>query len=380
MPGRAATMRPRNCKGRALPTPAVDVPSDAPIASARSTQGGLHAIHPVTIVALWRRCAGTAPPRRSDAVATVGGTHDHRRRELEKHVRPKLIEIENERYEALKRRPRRARRRRALQAGGEGAQHHARALEEHGGRRRRCRAPTDAEIQKVYDENKAAAQRPDARAGEAAHRRVPEAAEGATSGSEAFIAELKEKYKTTVDAEGAGGRGRRPAGRPEKGPARRADHDRSSSRTTSARSASAREDDGRAGGEDLRRQGAGRLPRLPAAVPRERASRRGGGELRQRAGQVLGVPREAVRRSDGARRRQAEDARRRARPRRRRSSTSASRRSEFKATIDKDLADGAAVGVNGTPAFFINGRMLSGAQPFEKFKEIIDEELAAAAS
>jgi protein-disulfide isomerase len=34
--------------------------------------------------------------------------------------------------------------------------------------------------------------------------------------------------------------------------------------------------------------------------------------------------------------------------------------------------------VSGTPAFFVNGRMLSGAQPFEKFKELIDEELAAA--
>ncbi len=53
---------------------------------------------------------------------------------------------------------------------------------------------------------------------------------------------------------------------------------------------------------------------------------------------------------------------------------------EFKAVIDKDMEDGAAVGVNGTPAFFINGRMLSGAQPFEKFKEIIDEELARPAS
>jgi len=50
----------------------------------------------------------------------------------------------------------------------------------------------------------------------------------------------------------------------------------------------------------------------------------------------------------------------------------------FSAAIDKDLADGVAAGVNGTPAFFINGRSLSGAQPFEKFKEIIDEELAAA--
>jgi protein-disulfide isomerase len=32
-------------------------------------------------------------------------------------------------------------------------------------------------------------------------------------------------------------------------------------------------------------------------------------------------------------------------------------------------------GVDGTPAFFINGRMISGAQPFEAFKRIIDEEL-----
>ena len=38
---------------------------------------------------------------------------------------------------------------------------------------------------------------------------------------------------------------------------------------------------------------------------------------------------------------------------------------------------GEEAGVNGTPAFFINGRMLSGAQPFEAFKRIIDEELAA---
>jgi protein-disulfide isomerase len=50
------------------------------------------------------------------------------------------------------------------------------------------------------------------------------------------------------------------------------------------------------------------------------------------------------------------------------------------AAVDKEIAAGAAVGVRGTPAFFINGRMLSGAQPFEKFKEIIDEELAAKGS
>jgi protein-disulfide isomerase len=44
--------------------------------------------------------------------------------------------------------------------------------------------------------------------------------------------------------------------------------------------------------------------------------------------------------------------------------------------IEQDIADATAVGVRGTPAFFINGRMISGAQPFEKFKVIIDEEIA----
>ena len=51
---------------------------------------------------------------------------------------------------------------------------------------------------------------------------------------------------------------------------------------------------------------------------------------------------------------------------------------KFADAIAKDVAAGEAAGVNGTPAFFINGRMLDGAQPFEKFKEIIDEELASA--
>jgi protein-disulfide isomerase len=33
--------------------------------------------------------------------------------------------------------------------------------------------------------------------------------------------------------------------------------------------------------------------------------------------------------------------------------------------------------VNGTPAFFVNGRLLSGAQPLEAFKAVIDAELGA---
>ena len=36
------------------------------------------------------------------------------------------------------------------------------------------------------------------------------------------------------------------------------------------------------------------------------------------------------------------------------------------------------VGATGTPATFVNGRFLSGAQPYEAFKKLIDEELAKA--
>lgn len=43
--------------------------------------------------------------------------------------------------------------------------------------------------------------------------------------------------------------------------------------------------------------------------------------------------------------------------------------------VKKDQSDGEAVGVSGTPAFFINGRKITGAQPFSEFKKIIDEEI-----
>lgn len=46
------------------------------------------------------------------------------------------------------------------------------------------------------------------------------------------------------------------------------------------------------------------------------------------------------------------------------------------ATVEQDMAEGKAVGMSGTPGFFINGRMLGGAQPFEAFQEVIDAELA----
>jgi protein-disulfide isomerase/plastocyanin len=43
-----------------------------------------------------------------------------------------------------------------------------------------------------------------------------------------------------------------------------------------------------------------------------------------------------------------------------------------------DLADGQAYGVSGTPGFFINGKLLSGAQPFEAFKQEIEAALVEA--
>ena len=46
--------------------------------------------------------------------------------------------------------------------------------------------------------------------------------------------------------------------------------------------------------------------------------------------------------------------------------------------VDAEAAAGGKIGARGTPAFFINGRFLSGAQPFERFKSLIDEELKKA--
>ncbi len=46
-----------------------------------------------------------------------------------------------------------------------------------------------------------------------------------------------------------------------------------------------------------------------------------------------------------------------------------------KKRVEADSSEAASLGVTGTPSFFINGRYLSGAQPFGEFKKRIDEEL-----
>lgn len=45
--------------------------------------------------------------------------------------------------------------------------------------------------------------------------------------------------------------------------------------------------------------------------------------------------------------------------------------------VQKDFSDGSLYGVTGTPAFFINGVLVSGAQPYSVFEQVIEEQLAA---
>lgn len=49
-----------------------------------------------------------------------------------------------------------------------------------------------------------------------------------------------------------------------------------------------------------------------------------------------------------------------------------------KTDLDADMAQATAFGIHATPSFFINGRFMSGAQPQEKFEQLIDAELARA--
>jgi protein-disulfide isomerase len=48
----------------------------------------------------------------------------------------------------------------------------------------------------------------------------------------------------------------------------------------------------------------------------------------------------------------------------------------MEAKIDKNFQSGVQLGVSGTPAFFINGRRLSGAMPYGEFKRVIDDEIS----
>src|SRR4029453_1067448 len=136
-----------------------------------------------------------AGPAGAETVATVGDTTISRET-LEKHVKPKLVEVENQRYEVL--------------SGGLDELISEQLIEKEAKARNvtsdqlvateitaKVAAPTDAVIQKVYDDNKAQLQ------GQTLEQVKPRIVEflkqqkGAER-QEAFITELKGKYKTSV--------------------------------------------------------------------------------------------------------------------------------------------------------------------------------------
>jgi protein-disulfide isomerase len=51
-------------------------------------------------------------------------------------------------------------------------------------------------------------------------------------------------------------------------------------------------------------------------------------------------------------------------------------KTKYQSQIQQDMAEATKLGVTGTPTFFINGREITGAQPANKFEEIIDDEMA----
>jgi len=318
-----------------------------------------------SIMFAWLPAIGVAEP-----VATVGG-RSISRTELESHIRPRLLEIENERYEAL---------RDGLDemVGDELFKQEAKARsitpealeqQEVDGK---VPAPTDAEIQQVYDANKE--QLGDASFDSVKPRIVDYLKQQkAEQRREAFLTELKAKYKTAVLLRppvvevGTGGRPERGggAGAPvtiiafsdyECPFCKRAEgtveqvlstygnkvryvhrdfplpihaHARQASEAANCANAQGKFWEYHAklfASEDLAPE---KLQAMATEVGLDRA----------KFDECL-------------------------------------TKQPYEAAIDKDISDGTNVGVSGTPAFFINGRMLSGAQPFEKFKEVIDEELA----
>ena len=48
---------------------------------------------------------------------------------------------------------------------------------------------------------------------------------------------------------------------------------------------------------------------------------------------------------------------------------------KYKEKVQADSNDAGSYGVSGTPSFFINGKLLVGAQPYEAFQQVIDAEL-----
>jgi predicted DsbA family dithiol-disulfide isomerase len=46
-----------------------------------------------------------------------------------------------------------------------------------------------------------------------------------------------------------------------------------------------------------------------------------------------------------------------------------------KQRVVAEMNEAEAIGVTGTPGFFVNGRFINGAKPFEEFAKVINQEL-----
>lgn len=47
----------------------------------------------------------------------------------------------------------------------------------------------------------------------------------------------------------------------------------------------------------------------------------------------------------------------------------------YRTEVQRDFNEGRRLGITGTPSFIINGKLLSGARPFEQFEQVLDQEL-----
>ncbi len=48
---------------------------------------------------------------------------------------------------------------------------------------------------------------------------------------------------------------------------------------------------------------------------------------------------------------------------------------KYEAQVNKDIEEGTALGIRSTPTFFVNGKIITGAQPLDVFEEVINESL-----
>jgi protein-disulfide isomerase len=316
---------------------------------------------------------GLAAPASDAPVATVGG-RTIKRAEVEERARPKLVEIENERYEALRESLDEIIAEELLkqEAKARGTTPEALEKQEVDGK---VAAPTDAEVQKVYDDNK------EQLGNQTLEQIKPRIVAYVRQQKEeerrqAFLAELKAKHKTTVSL--------RPpvvevaaAGRPARGGGPNApvtiiefsDYQCPFCKRAEESVEKVMKEYGdkvRLVFRDFP------LPMHPQARPASEAAACANdqGKFWEYHAKLF-ANQSAL--ADANLKAYAKDL-----------GLDAAKFDKCVADkkhakkVEEDIAEGSKVGVTGTPAFFINGRMLSGAQPFEKFKEVIDDELANA--